>query len=71
MAIKAGKLIKWLQTLDLDSLVCIDEDGLSLELQEDDCIYLEVGGYSDSTDEDEDEDEDVEDAGECLPFEDW
>ena len=45
MAIKVEELKRWLETLDRDSLVWVDEGGLTLENIGDGYeAYLEVGG---------------------------
>lgn len=44
MAIPVREITEWLEGLDEDQLVGVDEDGLTLQAVEDPDIYLEVGG---------------------------
>lgn len=51
MATKVSELIRWLNTLEKDDIVWVDDGGLTLETK--DGAYLEVGGKIEFYDEDE------------------
>ena len=55
MATKVSELIRWLNTLEKDDIVWVDDGGLTLETK--DGAYLEVGGKIEFYDEDENPEE--------------
>ena len=44
MAATCGEIMEWLETLNDDDLVAIDDGGLCLCVVDDPDVYLEVGG---------------------------
>jgi len=44
MAMPISEIKKWLETLNEDDMVGVDDDGLSLSVAFDPNIYLEIGG---------------------------
>jgi hypothetical protein len=55
MAKVVREVIAWLNTLDPDSQVHIDEDGVYLQSVDDEDTYFEVGGYEDDEDDPDDD----------------
>ena len=53
MAMEVKELIRWLQTLDKDDVVYIDEGGLTLRSMMESDVYNEVGGEPEGEDDDE------------------
>jgi hypothetical protein len=53
MTIKVKDLIEWLETLDLNDMVYVDEDGLALCSELEPEAYIEIGGEADEEFEDE------------------
>lgn len=57
MALKAIEIIDWLNSLDEDDEVGIDEGGLMLVAVSDPATYLEVGGMPEESESRVDDDE--------------
>jgi hypothetical protein len=53
MAIDANSIIKWLNSLPINTSVGIDEGGLALQVVDHPDVYLEVGGLPENDTENE------------------
>jgi hypothetical protein len=49
----AGELRRWLDTIDPEETIAVDDGGLTLVLVSDENVYMEVGGLPDDEDDDD------------------